>query len=150
MAPKPPKQTPKPKPKPAPESVTPQSSRSYNAAISWAHQIANDNSKGYIYGANGPSNYDCSSFTQTAYSKSGISLPRTSSAQYAAAPTKVPLSQLRRGDLVFSSSNGGRSFYHVAIYLGGGQVLHARNPSSGISVTPLSWVNNLHSSAGRY
>ncbi|WP_188109338.1 C40 family peptidase [Paeniglutamicibacter gangotriensis] len=150
VAPKPPKQTPKPKPKPAPESVTPQSSRSYNAAISWAHQIANDNSKGYIYGANGPSNYDCSSFTQTAYSKSGISLPRTSSAQYAAAPTKVPLSQLRRGDLVFSSSNGGRSFYHVAIYLGGGQVLHARNPSSGISVTPLSWVNNLHSSAGRY
>ncbi|MFI8411894.1 NlpC/P60 family protein [Paeniglutamicibacter gangotriensis] len=150
VAPKPPKQTPKPKPKPAPESVKPQSSRSYNAAISWAHQIANDNSKGYIYGANGPSNYDCSSFTQAAYSKSGISLPRTSSAQYAAAPTKVPLSQLRRGDLVFSSSNGGRSFYHVAIYLGGGQVLHARNPSSGISVTPLSWVNNLHSSAGRY
>lgn len=150
VAPKPPKQTPKPKPKPAPESVTPQSSRSYNAAISWAHQIANDNSKGYIYGANGPSNYDCSSFTQAAYSKSGIGLPRTSSAQYAAAPTKVPLSQLRRGDLVFSSSNGGRSFYHVAIYLGGGQVLHARNPSSGISVTPLSWVNNLHSSAGRY
>lgn len=150
VAPKPPKQTPKPKPKPAPESVTPQSSRSYNAGISWAHQIANDNSKGYIYGANGPSNYDCSSFTQAAYSKSGIGLPRTSSAQYAAAPTKVPLSQLRRGDLVFSSSNGGRSFYHVAIYLGGGQVLHARNPSSGISVTPLSWVNNLHSSAGRY
>ena len=150
VAPKPPKQTPKPKPKPAPESVKPQSSRNYNAAISWAQQVANDNSKGYIYGANGPNNYDCSSFTQAAYSKSGIGLPRTSSAQYAAAPTKVPLSQLRRGDLVFSSSNGGRSFYHVAIYLGGGQVLHARNPSSGISVTPLSWVNNLHSYAGRY
>ena len=51
---------------------------------------------------------------------------------------------------MFSSSNGGNSFYHVAIYLGNGQVLHARNPNSGISVTPLSYVNNLHPYAGRY
>ena len=112
--------------------------------------IANDESKRYRYGANGPDFYDCSSFTQAAYAKSGINLPRTSSQQYAAAPTKVPLSQLRAGDLVFSSSNGGSSFYHVAIYLGGGQVLHARNPVSGISVTSLGYINNLHPYAGRY
>ncbi|ASN40763.1 hypothetical protein CGQ24_18360 [Arthrobacter sp. 7749] len=112
--------------------------------------IANDSSKGYIFGANGPNNFDCSSFSQAAFSKSGISLPRTSSQQYASAPQHIPLSQLQRGDLVFSSSNGGSSFYHVAIYLGNGQVLHARNPASGISVTPLSWVNNLHSYAARY
>ena len=138
------------KPEPEPETSAPQSSRNYNAAFAWGRMIANDESKQYRYGANGPDFYDCSSFTQAAYSKSGISLPRSSSQQYAAAPTKVPLSQLRRGDLVFSSSNGGNSFYHVAIYLGGGQVLHARNPNSGISVTPLSWVNNLHPYAGRY
>ncbi|OIH84458.1 hypothetical protein BLJ79_09885 [Arthrobacter sp. UCD-GKA] len=138
------------KPKPEPEASTPQSSRNYNAAFAWGRMIANDESKQYRYGANGPDFYDCSSFTQAAYSKSGISLPRSSSQQYAAAPTKVPISQLRRGDLVFSSSNGGNSFYHVAIYLGDGQVLHARNPNSGISVTPLSWVNNLHPYAGRY
>ena len=138
------------KPKPEPETSAPQSSRNYNAAFAWGRMIANDESKQYRYGANGPDFYDCSSFTQAAYSKSGISLPRSSSQQYAAAPTKVPLSQLRRGDLVFSSSNGGNSFYHVAIYLGDGQVLHARNPNSGISVTPLSWVNNLHPYAGRY
>ncbi|MGB9034917.1 MAG: NlpC/P60 family protein [Paeniglutamicibacter sp.] len=138
------------KPKPEPEASAPQSSRNYNAAFAWGRMIANDESKQYRYGANGPDFYDCSSFTQAAYSKSGISLPRSSSQQYAAAPTKVPISQLRRGDLVFSSSNGGNSFYHVAIYLGDGQVLHARNPNSGISVTPLSWVNNLHPYAGRY
>ncbi|MDQ0093850.1 NlpC/P60 family protein [Paeniglutamicibacter psychrophenolicus] len=138
------------KPKPEPETSAPQSSRNYNAAFAWGRMIANDDSKQYRYGANGPDFYDCSSFAQAAYSKSGISLPRSSSQQYAAAPTKVPISQLRRGDLVFSSSNGGNSFYHVAIYLGGGQVLHARNPNSGISVTPLSWVNNLHPYAGRY
>ena len=99
--------------------------------------IANDDSKRYRLGANGPDLYDCSSYTGAAFAKSGVYLPRTSSQQYAAAPKKVPLSQLRRGDLVFSSSNGGSSFYHVAIYLGDGQVIHARNPSSGISVTPV-------------
>ncbi|RAX49163.1 hypothetical protein DQ353_11395 [Arthrobacter sp. AQ5-05] len=150
IAPQAPKESVKPKPEPEPETSAPQSSRNYNAAFAWGRMIANDESKQYRYGANGPDFYDCSSFTQAAYSKSGISLPRSSSQQYAAAPTKVPLSQLRRGDLVFSSSNGGSSFYHVAIYLGGGQVLHARNPNSGISVTPLSWVNNLHPYAGRY
>ncbi len=148
IAPQAPKESIKPKPEPKPEP--PQSSGNYNSAIDWGQSTANDNSKGYVFGANGPTNYDCSSFTKAAFSKSGIGLPRTSSQQYAAAPNKVPLSQLRRGDLVFSSSNGGSSFYHVAIYLGGGQVLHARNPASGISVTPLSWVNNLHSYAGRY
>jgi cell wall-associated NlpC family hydrolase len=152
IAPQAPKQSIKPKPEPEPtkEPEAPQSSRSYNAAFSWGHMIANDESKRYRYGANGPDFYDCSSFTQAAYAKSGIYLPRTSSQQYAAAPTKVPLSQLRAGDLVFSSSNGGSSFYHVAIYLGGGQVLHARNPVSGISVTSLGYINNLHPYAGRY
>lgn len=148
--PKPTPEAPKPKPKPPVEDVGSPSSNSFNSAISWATTIANDNSKGYIFGANGPSNYDCSSYSKAAFAKSGISLPRSSSQQYAAAPQKVPLSQLRRGDLVFSSSNGGSSFYHVAIYLGNGQVIHARNPNSGISVTPLSYVNNLHPYAGRY
>ncbi|GAA1498751.1 C40 family peptidase [Paeniglutamicibacter kerguelensis] len=148
-----PKPTPTPtpeKPKPPVDEVVPPSSNSFNAAISWAQVIANDDSKGYKLGANGPDLYDCSSYTGAAFAKSGVYLPRTSSQQYAAAPKKVPLSQLRRGDLVFSSSNGGSSFYHVAIYLGNGQVIHARNPSSGISVTPLSWVNNIHPYAGRY
>lgn len=149
-APKP-KPTPvAPKPKPPVNEVAPPSSSNFNAAISWALKTADDPSKRYIFGANGPDNFDCSSFSGTAFAKSGISMPRSSSQQYAAAPKKVPLSQLRRGDLVFSSSNGGSSFYHVAIYLGNGQVVHARNPNSGISVTPLSYVNNLHPYAGRY
>ena len=48
----------------------------------------------------------------------GKKLKRTSSAQYKAAPKKVTLSKLQKGDLVFWSSNGGRSFYHVAMYVG--------------------------------
>lgn len=150
-----PKATPRPKatPKPAPqpkETQKPKSSNNYSAAISWAMKTASDPSKGYVFGANGPNVFDCSSFTMTAFAQSGISMPRSSTQQYRAAPQYVSLSQLRPGDLVFSSSNGGASMYHVAIYIGNGQVVHARNPSAGISVTPLSWVNNLHSKAARY
>ncbi|MBP2398136.1 NlpC/P60 family protein [Glutamicibacter protophormiae] len=153
-----PKATQKPKPKPekteAPkqeQDIAPQGGgRSYGAAISWAMKTASDNSKYYVYGANGPSAFDCSSFSQRAFGQSGISLPRTSTQQFFAAPQYVSLNNLRPGDLVFSSSNGGSSFYHVAIYIGNGQVVHARNPNAGISVTPLSWVNNLHSKAARY
>ncbi|MGJ9403313.1 C40 family peptidase [Arthrobacter sp. KK5.5] len=150
-APKPapkPEPTPEPEPAPAPSAGT--SSSIVEPAISWAIRTADDESIQYRYGANGPDFYDCSSFTQRAFGKGGLSLTRTSTSQYFNAPTKMPLSQLKRGDLVFSSSNGGSSFYHVAIYLGNGQVVHARNPSVGISVTPLSHVNNLYPYAGRY
>ncbi|MGO2004808.1 NlpC/P60 family protein [Arthrobacter rhombi] len=138
------------KEKAAAEAAQSSSGSSKESAISWALGTASDNSKRYVFGANGPNAYDCSSFAQRAFAKSGISLPRTSSQQYFAGGTKVPLSQLKRGDLVFSTSNGGASFYHVAIYLGGGQVVHARNPSAGISTTPLSWVNNIYSYGVRY
>ncbi|WP_159613784.1 NlpC/P60 family protein [Glutamicibacter sp. JC586] len=154
--------TPKPTPKPTPTKTAepkptktaepePESSgRSYSAAFAWALKTADDPSKYYVYGGNGPNAFDCSSFSQRAYSQSGISLPRTSTQQFFSAPQHVSLSNLRPGDLVFSSSNGGASFYHVAIYIGNGNVVHARNPSAGISVTPLSWVNNLYSQAARY
>ncbi|WP_309081363.1 C40 family peptidase [Zhihengliuella sp.] len=144
---------PKPKPAPKPEPVQPVASgSSKEAAISWALNTAADNSNTYVYGANGPSQWDCSSFTQRAFAQSGISLPRVSGSQYAAG-TKVPLNQLRRGDLVFSANSGG-SIYHVAIYLGNGQVVHARNPNVSkdqqISVTSLAYVNNIVSYGVRY
>lgn len=137
-----------PKPAPAPAPTT----GSKEAAIAWAIATANNNSIGYSYGANGPNYYDCSSFAKTAFALSGVTLPRTSSSQYFNAPTKVPLSQLRRGDLVFWSSNGGASMYHVAIYLGDGMIVHARNPQMGISVTPLNYggMYNVYPYAGRY
>ncbi|MGP5397544.1 hypothetical protein CIK75_08735 [Glutamicibacter sp. BW78] len=138
------------KEKAAAEAAQSSSGSSKESAIAWAMGTASDNSNYYVYGANGPKAWDCSSFTQKAFSQSGISLPRTSSQQARGNGTKVPLNQLKRGDLVFSTSNGGASFYHVAIYLGGGQVVHARNPSSGISTTPLSWVNNIYSYGMRY
>jgi len=79
----------------------------------------------YVWGATGPSTFDCSGLTQWAYRQAGTSIPRTSRQQYAALP-KVPLDALQPGDLVFYATGDDPStIHHVALYLGGGRVLHA-------------------------
>jgi cell wall-associated NlpC family hydrolase len=104
----------------------------------------------YQYGGAGPYGFDCSGLVQTAFSAAGKYLPRTAAQQYAAAPVHVPISQARRGDLLVWGSPS--NFYHVAIYLGNGQVVQALNPQEGIGVTPLSAMAGmeLYSYAARY
>ena len=77
--------------------------------------------------------FDCSGLVQYAmYVGAGISLPRTSGAQYAATEShSVPFSQLQPGDLVFWD---GPSPGHVAIYIGGGKVLQAPQTGQNIDV----------------
>ena len=121
------------------------------AALNWALNIAGSQGYGYVFGANGPRYFDCSSFVQNAFRQSGISTQRVASAQFTGAPQQVSLKNLQVGDLVFSSNNGAPSgIYHVAIYVGNGQVVHARNPRAGIGVTPISYVNNIYPLAARY
>lgn len=95
--------------------------------------------KSYVYGAGGPNSFDCSGLTSYAYAQCGISIPHSSGAQYDLVRSKGHLvtstSALKAGDLVFWAS-GGR-IYHVAIYIGGGQVVHAMNPAMGVRVTSL-------------
>jgi len=83
----------------------------------------------YVYGATGPSAFDCSGFTRWVYAKVGRHLPRTSSAQ-AGAVRHVSASDRRPGDLVFFSSGG--HVYHVAIYAGGDSVWHAPRPGESV------------------
>ena len=66
------------------------------------------------------------------YRHFGISLPRTSSSQ-AGAGRSVSLSSLQAGDLLFYGNGGGIS--HVAIYIGGGKIVHASNKKDGIKVS---------------
>ena len=73
----------------------------------------------YKYGASGPNGYDCSGLTSAAWSKAGKSLPHNAAAQYRAT-TRISRSQLQPGDLVFYRSLG-----HVALYVGGGQIIDA-------------------------
>jgi cell wall-associated NlpC family hydrolase len=89
--------------------------------------------KAYVYGGDGPNVFDCSGLVQAAWRRAGVDIPRTSQAQLDNLP-RVSLSALRPGDIVgyFGGS-------HVAIYIGGGQVVGAENPSTGIRVMPLNW-----------
>ncbi len=75
---------------------------------------------------------DCSGFVLSVFRNYGISLPHSSRAQ-ANCGTKISLSDLKPGDLVFYGNRSGIN--HVAIYAGGGQVVHASNPRVGITVS---------------
>lgn len=77
----------------------------------------------YVYGATGPNAYDCSGFVQYCYAQAGISLPRTSYDQGACGTTT---SNPQAGDIVCWGS-------HVGIYIGGGMMIDAGNPSVGVS-----------------
>ncbi|SDQ23433.1 C40 family peptidase [Quadrisphaera sp. DSM 44207] len=79
----------------------------------------------YAWGATGPDAFDCSGLVQWAYRQAGVRLPRTTRQQYAALP-RVPLDDLRPGDLVFYASGAEPgSIHHVGLYLGDGVLLHA-------------------------
>jgi cell wall-associated NlpC family hydrolase len=88
--------------------------------------------KPYVYGAAGPSSYDCSGLTMAAWGAAGVGLPHSSSAQYGSG-THISESQLQPGDLVFYYS----PISHVGMYIGNGMIVNAENPSSGIRVTGL-------------
>jgi cell wall-associated NlpC family hydrolase len=88
--------------------------------------------KAYVYGAAGPSAYDCSGLMMRAWGAAGVYLPHSSSAQYGSG-THISASQLQPGDLVFYYS----PISHVGMYIGHGMIVNAENPSAGIKVTGL-------------
>jgi cell wall-associated NlpC family hydrolase len=87
----------------------------------------------YRWAAAGPGAWDCSGLTMKAWQAGGKYLPHYSVGQYQTS-TPIRSSQLRPGDLVFwGSSSRSSSIYHVALYIGGGQMIHA--PRTGRPVT---------------
>ncbi|WP_327010845.1 NlpC/P60 family protein [Dactylosporangium sp. NBC_01737] len=85
--------------------------------------------KGYVYATSGPNTYDCSGLVAAAYARVGIKLPHQSE-QIAARGRRVPSGQWMPGDVIHTSG-------HVAIYIGGGKMVEAANPSSGVRVAPV-------------
>jgi len=79
---------------------------------------------------------DCSGFVLSVYKKYGITLSHSSRAQ-ANEGTKISTSELKPGDLVFYAKGG--TINHVAIYIGGGQVIHASSPKSGIKISKYNY-----------
>ncbi|NMP23625.1 peptidoglycan-binding protein [Sulfobacillus harzensis] len=91
----------------------------------------------YVYGGASPqTGFDCSGFVQWVYGQFGISLPRTSYAQWNVG-THVAYDNLQPGDLVFFTTEGVFA-NHVGIYIGNGNFISAATPGQGVVVQSLS------------
>ncbi|MFJ8692212.1 C40 family peptidase [Streptomyces roseolilacinus] len=89
--------------------------------------------KPYAAGAAGPGAFDDSGLTARAWAAAGRPLPRTGPEQWRSLP-KVPLRSLRPGDLVVYFPEA----THVALYVGGGRIVHAPRPGAAVAVSPLA------------
>ena len=102
----------------------------------------------YTYGGSSPSTgFDCSGFTSYVFKQHGISLNRTAAGQYSNG-VAVSRANLQPGDLVMFGKSG---INHVAIYIGGGKIIHASTPSTGVRIDSLStgYYNNNYVAARR-
>ncbi len=102
------------------------------AAIAAAHSALG---KPYVWGANGPSGFDCSGLIQWSYAQAGVALPRTSQGQRYAG-RQVPLSEAQPGDVVTYRSDAS----HVGMYAGNGQVIHAPYPGAPVRYDPVGMM----------
>lgn len=86
----------------------------------------------YVFGGTSPYGFDCSGFTQYAFARAGVHLPRVADGQFYHGQ-QIPMSQLRPGDLIFFTTyEAGAS--HVGIYVGNGNFIHA-GTSTGVTVS---------------
>ena len=93
----------------------------------------------YVWGGNSlTEGVDCSGFTQQIYLHFGISINRTSYEQVYNG-TEIPLEQLQVGDLVFYFDTDLNRIGHVAIYIGDGQIVHAKSTNAGIVTSDMNY-----------
>lgn len=105
---------------------------------------------GKPYGhANNGSSWDCNGLTNYAWGQAGVSIPYASG-HYSYGQFQwmknsgrwvSSASSLKPGDLVFYSNDGGRTCYHVALYIGNGMVVHAESYAAGVCVRSVYWCN---------
>ncbi len=106
--------------------------------------------KPYKLGGSGPTYFDCSGLTSTAWAEAGVSITRTSRSQYQRVK-KISMSNMRPGDLLFWGSNTSNpsTIYHVAMYVGGGQMIEAARPGIPVKITSVRYDTQLFPYAGR-
>jgi peptidoglycan DL-endopeptidase CwlO len=94
----------------------------------------------YVWGAAGPSSFDCSGLVQWSFAQAGIVMPRVAADQALSGPA-VPVSQLEPGDLLFYHTDPTAPQYisHVAIYLGNGWMIQAPEPGQDVEVVPAAF-----------
>lgn len=117
------------------EAEAAKKSSAREAVVAYAKQFIGNP---YVWGGGSLTNgTDCSGFTRGVLGHFGYGLSRTSSAQ-SGDGRQVPLSSVEPGDLIFYAS-GGR-IYHVALYIGGGRVIHAIDEAHGIGISSMYWT----------
>lgn len=126
-----------PKPKPPVVNPPPAATGKVDRAIAFARAQLGEP---YKWGASGPDRWDCSGLTMKAWAAAGVGLPHYGGAQYAST-RHVSVSKIQRGDLLFWSNGGAGSIYHVAMYLGGGQMIHAPRTGRDVEIVSLNyWI----------
>lgn len=86
----------------------------------------------YVWGAAGPSSFDCSGLVMWAYEQAGVSLPHFSGAQYADT-THISMADLEPGDIVFFADPG----EHEAMYVGNGEIVEAPYTGADVHIVPM-------------
>ncbi len=108
-----------------------------DAIVARAQQFAGN--LAYVWGGTSlSSGVDCSGFTYAVYREYGITLPRDSRSQ-AAGGTSISRGELQPGDLVFYANSSG-TINHVALYIGGGQIVHAANKATGVRISSVDYA----------
>lgn len=123
---------------PAPTRAPSTSSAGVASALAFARaQIGEP----YVWGAAGPSSWDCSGLVMRAWAQGGIDLPHYSVAQYEES-TPISFGDLRPGDLVFwGTTDSPSSIHHVALYAGNGMIIQAPHTGADVDeVSMYSWT----------
>ncbi len=92
----------------------------------------------YVWGAEGPTTFDCSGLVQWSYMQAGLVLPRLASDQYFAS-TPVPVGSMQPGDLLVYAydTSDPDTIHHIAMYIGNGQMVHAPRTGDVVRVVPV-------------
>ena len=112
------------------------------------HEAEKHIGKRYVFGANGPNNFDCSSFVCWVYTHSGVkNMPRTTAwGIYKNYCNPVSPSEAKPGDIIFfkGTYNSGSPISHVGIYAGGGYMIHAGDPIRYAKIDTPYWRDHFY------
>jgi cell wall-associated NlpC family hydrolase len=109
-----------------------------NEAADWAlTQLG----KPYLWGGAGPDAYDCSGLTMMAWAHAGVTLQHWTGYQWPSGP-HIPISQLRRGDLVFYATDTAdpNTIHHVGMYIGNGEMVDAPYTGAFVRIDSIYWT----------